>query len=238
MSQPTASFVHTSPSDAPCGADARAVTERQLEMLGRLAEVGLNVALAIERRALAMIADPSAADAAPMGEGDIGLAYARVSRAVRLTIALQSKRLEDLKTLGEEAAFEAKHAKVRADVARKVDVQQVVWRVIAAEQADQEQAEDLLRELGERLVDDTCYGDVLSRPFSEVVARICDDLGLSPDWPSLAEEAWAREEIDSGEIGWPLAERLKDRPPGPDWRRRRGARTGAERVAERASDSS
>ena len=46
---------------------------------------------------------------------------------------------------------------------------------------------------------------MLSRPISELIALICQDLGLAPDWPQLAEEAWAKAEIASGAAGAPLA---------------------------------
>jgi len=35
-------------------------------------------------------------------------------------------------------------------------------------------------------------------PVSEIIAHICRDLRLEPDWPQLAEEAWAQDEIASG----------------------------------------
>jgi len=68
--------------------------ERQMEVLGRLAEVGLQVALAVERQAQA---DP---DGAALQA--IALAYSRVSRAVRLTLALQGRLEDDLAALGGE----------------------------------------------------------------------------------------------------------------------------------------
>ncbi|MDB5459102.1 MAG: hypothetical protein JWO72_843, partial [Caulobacteraceae bacterium] len=69
------------------------------------------------------------------------------------------------------------------------------------------------------LDDEDLYGDVLARPFSEVVADICRDLGLDPDWSRLAQEPWARAEIDSGQAGGPLAALpaggAEARPPPP-----------------------
>jgi hypothetical protein len=68
-------------------------------------------------------------------------------------------------------------------------------------------------EASERLDRDDVYGDLLARPVSELVALICRDLGLDPDWPVLADEAWAREEMADGAPGWPLAG-LGNPPPG------------------------
>lgn len=80
---------------APAGAEAQArgLIQRQLAVLGRLAEAGLNIALAVERQATA--AEPATeaepADTVQVVQGDVALAYGRVSRAVRLTIALQAR---------------------------------------------------------------------------------------------------------------------------------------------------
>ncbi|CAN7213467.1 hypothetical protein LJR219_000683 [Phenylobacterium sp. LjRoot219] len=57
MSRPATLSAAATPgaSDAPAAADGalRAVFERQLAVLGRLAEAGLNIALSVERRATA-----------------------------------------------------------------------------------------------------------------------------------------------------------------------------------------
>ena len=193
---------------APCGdrvlERARPLIERQLAVLGRLAEVGLEIALALEQQA-------KGGAETPVVQGDIALAYSRVARAVRLTIALQSKLIEDLQALETGAAMQALRAEAEEDNAawdqdelRKADIEQVILRAVRAEHPDEDTVDRLIIEAGERLDGDTLYGDVLSRPMSEIIALICRDLGLSPDWSRLAEEAWAREEIEDGEIGWPL----------------------------------
>ncbi|MDB5460338.1 MAG: hypothetical protein JWO72_2079 [Caulobacteraceae bacterium] len=211
----------TAPSHADaCGAPAggaddwaRPLIERQLALLGRLAEAGLEIAVAIERQATGM-ATPARSDAnpAPVVRGDIALAYGRVARAVRMTLALQSKLIKDLQALEEGAAralvaAEAEQDNARLDLedARKARVERIVARVIQAELDDEDAVERLADEASERLDDEDLYGDVLARPFSEIVADICRDLGLDPDWSRLAQEPWARAEIDSGQAGAPLA---------------------------------
>ena len=52
--------------------------------------------------------------------------------------------------------------------------------------------------------------------MSEIVARICKDLGLEPDWNKLAEELWAKAEIATGDPGWPLAGRARAPEPVPE----------------------
>ena len=85
------------PANAPV-TPARTLAEQQLAMLTRLAEIGLNAAAAVERRALALA--EASGEAGPIGT-DPGLAYARIARAVRMTIALQSRLLKELAAPGE-----------------------------------------------------------------------------------------------------------------------------------------
>ncbi|CAN7241240.1 hypothetical protein LJR219_000959 [Phenylobacterium sp. LjRoot219] len=200
----------------------RALIERQLWVLGRLAEAGLNVALAIERQATAA-APPHAAEApeaaeppatpapGPVVQGDVALAYARASRAVRLTVALQARLIKDLQALDEAAVrlrrgeqVEAERERQTLETARKARVERIVERVIRAELSDEDEVDRLAEAAWERLDHDEIYGDLLAQPVGEIIARVCRDLGLSPDWSRLAEEAWAREEIDSGALGSPF----------------------------------
>jgi hypothetical protein len=140
-------------------------------VLGRLAEAGLNVALAIEKQAMAA-ANDGAADSAKDGaaapapqvvHGDLALAYGRVARGVRLTIALQAKALHDLQTLDERCERYQKVApseRREAGTARKARVERILGRVIAAEVADEAEVDRLADEAFERLDDDDIYGDL------------------------------------------------------------------------------
>jgi hypothetical protein len=200
----------------PCPADeadwARGFAMRRLQILGELAELGLDVARAVERQA-------SGAAEAPVVQGDVALAYARVSRAVRLTLMLQSKLIEALKT-GDAAADQARaeaaqeSGRFSPEYQRKMRVERIVERLAEAEHPDAEDlVTDLIHEAGERLDDEDVYGDLMERPLSELVARLCKDLGLEPDWADLAGELWAVREIESGQVGWPLEGLAQTRPP-------------------------
>jgi hypothetical protein len=189
------------------GADdgVRARIERQLEMLGELAELGLEVARIVERRAKAVDAGTSDADL----QG-VAMAYARVARAVRMTLLLQSRLINELKSHEMAAAREAALALRAEDRARlapheehKARVERIVERVAKAQVDDEDEVERLVDEAGERLDDDDIYGDVTARPIGELVALVCRDLGLDPDWTRLADEAWAQAEIEGGAAGWP-----------------------------------
>jgi hypothetical protein len=197
-------------TDAPACADdagdwARPLLERQLWILGQLAEGGLEIARAIERAATDEGSDDAVRAAAPM-------AYARVARAVRLTILLQSKLIADLQALEAKAAREVRSEKIdqkvdRPDLLRRqmARIHRIVRRVAWAQGKAIEEVERLARDAVDRLDQDELYGDLLSRPVSEIIAHICRDLRLEPDWPQLAEEAWAQDEIASGAAGAPLA---------------------------------
>ena len=186
----------------------RALAMRQLQVLGELAEQGLEIGRVIEARA----------KAAQPGDGvdlnALAMAHARVARAVRMGILLQSRLIADMQAFEEHAARKAAaraaaQARRDPDYVHKARVEGIVERVAKAEFGDDEDEIDrLAAEASERLDDDDIYGEVLNRPIGELVALICRDLGLRPDWARLAEEAWAREEIESGAAGSPFA-----RPP-------------------------
>ncbi len=132
----------------------------------------------------------------------------------KLTALLQTRLLKDMDEARARAAFdrirEAAMPPVAdddAEEARRTDplyvhkarVEAIVERIAKGKaKNDEEKVDRLIREAGERLDDEDIYGDVLERPVGELVALICRDLGLDPDWTRLAEEAWAQEEIRIG----------------------------------------
>jgi hypothetical protein len=188
---------------------------RQLQVLGELAELGLDLARAIARPATAETtpdAPPETPTAPHAAKGDVCLAFARAARAVRLTIALQSRLIGELRALDEVADRHRTAGPIIAARERKARVQRIVERVLEAEIGDANEYHRLAAEARERLEHDEIYGDVLTRPVGELIALICRDLGLSPDWSRLAQEAWAQEEIASGQVGSPFIPRQGRRP--------------------------
>ena len=186
---------------------SRPFVMRELQLLGDLAEIGLKLARAVEKRIDNAAPDE---DLRP-----VAMAYNRTARAVRLTLMLHSKIIKDRKAeedpiLKARAEAEAEAAKVQARLdpvyQRKVRVEEIVGRVaMARHQGDEPVVGRLMRESQDRLDDEDLYGDLLERPLSELVARLCKDLGLDPDWAELAQELWAVREVESGDVGWPLA---------------------------------
>jgi chorismate mutase len=128
---------------------------------------------------------------------------------VRLTHVLQASLIKDLQALDERGTLRQNAARAerrKLEDARKARVERIVERVIQAEfeDKDEDEIDRLAEEACERLEHDDIYGDLMARPVSEIIALVCRDLGLAPDWSRLAEEAWAQEEIDSGVAAAPL----------------------------------
>jgi hypothetical protein len=178
-------------------------------MLDRLAEAGLEIAIALETRAKGAASAP--ADD-PVDLDAVALGYSRVARAVRLSILLQSKLIADrddaararAERRAEAEARKANEPWDREELARD-RVARILRRVIHAEHEDEDRIERLVAEACERVEDDDCYGSASLRPMSEMVADICKDLGLNPDWAAMAVESWAMEEMRSGAVGRPLS---------------------------------
>jgi hypothetical protein len=147
---------------------ARPLVERQLAMLTRLAEIGMEIAEEAGRQATGR---GRPAEGTPMR--DPGLIYARVARAVRMTIALQSRLTDDLAGLARAADM------ARADRRRRLD--RLVERAVEAEHAEGDDTGRLRDEARERLTDAELDAELDGLTFVEAVARICEDLGLSPD---------------------------------------------------------
>jgi hypothetical protein len=180
-----------------CGA-AEARTERHLRMLEDLAEIGMDLARTVQRQAH----EQAAAD---LDAAALGLVFSRIARAVRQTVALEARLAEDRQA--KTAAQVARQSHARA-TRRRRDVRAVVEQTIEADAAESD-LEDLLLDLEERLVDydDTDFAD---RPVGELVARICRDLGVTPDWSLWEDEDWAIEEAAARPRGSPYATRDPD----------------------------
>ena len=100
-----------------------------------------------------------------------------------MTIALQSRLMNDLAAL-DRAEDKAESGRAAT---RRWRLHRLVERAIEAEHADNEALDrGAIRRLSfaacERLTDAEADADIAGLPFAEVVARICADLGLSPEW--------------------------------------------------------
>jgi hypothetical protein len=162
---------------------ATARTERHLQMLQELGELGMKLARAVTEQAVETAAEP---------DRDLGLVFSRIARAVRQTIALEAKLADDGRA--ETAARVGGETRTRAH-RHKRQVKRLVERAIEAD-ADPSDHENLFFDLVERLEDDYDEADFADRPIGELVQRICKDLGLTAN-PSLwQDDDWAVEEAN------------------------------------------
>ncbi|MDB5481016.1 MAG: hypothetical protein JWO83_2069 [Caulobacteraceae bacterium] len=182
---------------------AIARAERRLAMLARLAELGMQLVEKLTERAV------SDSDREP--KHDPGQSFARASRAVRLSLALEAKFEQDLAALREGRAPTAPAVDPDAwtppdDPGRKKTrdhpsahrnrVRDNVWDVINHETSitDLLPSYEVLDDLHERLTEGERYDSFLYRPLRESVEAICKDLGLTFDASRWTEDGFPPDE--------------------------------------------
>jgi len=169
--------------------------ERRLRLLEELAEICMELARALK---------PCAQAAETPGK-DPAAAFAPLSRAIRLTLALEAKTDEALRDLKagvvrareEERVQAAKRARVAEDAAqeaREDRVRDLVLNVAERECEDIDDFDNIYEALKERLEEDEAYVDCGDRPLRETVERLCKDLQLTPDWSRWDGEGWIVED--------------------------------------------
>ena len=236
------SLAYAAPSEPGGEANPRfARAEARLAMLRELAELGMT----LTRNLVASTQAPAAADRdnaaaePPPPRHDPANAFARLSRAVRLTLALEASAEDDLATLRAEGSLkpvkgptiDARDAKVDQpplDPFPPVDhpsafrnkVRDCVYRVLNAEVEDLRPAQERMHSLYERLQEGRCYDAFIYRPLREAVAAICDDLGLSPNWTGWTDDGWPPEPPPPPGVGVRCWEMMWG--PKPDWMRAPG----------------
>jgi hypothetical protein len=171
----------------------RSLALQQVQMLTRLAEIGMQLAetegdhaLAAQARAAEPQAEPAAEPAAaPRAEArEAGLAFTRFARSVQRSLALRARAADRL-CADDKADAAEREAGRRARRARhQAEVEHVLRDVISEEVADPARAKALQEELEERVWD--LYEDpevrVEDRPLGSVMAGLACGLGLSAEW--------------------------------------------------------
>jgi hypothetical protein len=169
--------------------------ERRLRLLEEMSEIGMELLRGLKPSAAA---DEAADEAADRVKGrDPADAFARLSRAIRLTLTLEAKTdtwLWDLRAgiarMREEEQTQAAKQAVIDSEARTERLRNLVARVAEAEIPDIEDLNRLDEALEERLYEDEAYYDCTERPLRETVERLCKDLDLNPDWSRWGDEGW------------------------------------------------
>jgi hypothetical protein len=189
------------PDDDPPAVDevgrlARSVAraERRLRVLEEIGEIGMRLMRKLE--------DPQAkgaASEAPLPDSAAG--FAKLSRAVRLTLDLERRIEEDLRaTLAGETTVRAARRETRERLALEADekrcqdaqnrVADQVGIAIAREVETEKEFEERHAARDERLEWDAAYDELQDRPLREVVEQLCADLELTPDWSDWTDEGW------------------------------------------------
>ena len=216
--------------DAEPGPEARAA--RRIAVAHRLVEMGLEVAEAVQRRALAQLAD-EAEGQADDGEGAKGrrtdpvAAVERVARTVRLSLALAARldgeepvrraRMRSDEAAERDAEAEARKRAREAEQAaerfhdrlREATVLEVMEATLKASGLNGgevcERVEEIEDRMAEALSEREWEYDYIRRPVGAVIAKFCEDYGLEPDWSLWAGEDWAIEEATTNAEGSPYA---------------------------------
>ncbi|MDB5464903.1 MAG: hypothetical protein JWP23_3292 [Phenylobacterium sp.] len=157
--------------------DPTEITERRGRILAELSELGLTLARSIHGRAMTAEDDKSASD--------LGLAFHRISRSVRQTLALEAKLERDQRREAREdreAGEGQPERRLRDQVRikrRKTDVrealQQVIW-----DEAEGEESDDLLDLLDDHLEVAARSDDFGLDPLDHHIARLCAEFGFTP----------------------------------------------------------
>jgi hypothetical protein len=207
------SGVFDAPSSAETDDPREQRAQRRLRALEELTDICMAVARALGERALE-------AAAAGQDAEKIALTLSRVSRSVRLTVALEEKldagrkaragkAQTDLtetdgaetggaETGGAEQWADAQRHRDQAAAARakmqRALVSDALTQAIEAE-APEREVENLLSDLYERLDDPSDDAEFANRPVGE---RVCRDLGLIPSDGLGVQQAWAAEPAEAG----------------------------------------
>jgi hypothetical protein len=228
---------------ASCGrAPLEAMQDAHARMLRRMAEIVLDVAEAVRGEVMAAQAEPAPA-AAPAAEpeapaapvrmsrlagADVGLTLSRLSRSLRLTLALERRFADaersfvaEARAQGlaeEDAAAQAEAAwREQLDEARQTKQQAIqIVKTMAVEQLTDKgvpeaeiDRESLFAELNEKLADDSDLELLVDYGLRDLVGLLCQGMGLPFDWREYKSDLALRNE-------W-LDELPPEPPAHPGW---------------------
>jgi hypothetical protein len=208
---PSASPAATVPAgDGPgncalCEGEPGRLSQWRLRLLERAAESAVTVLEKITADVMAGKSTGQFQLGEATHEGDLGLIYSRIAKALRQALALHAKFEDDsYKTIQERAAEAAARQAREAQRAAALEangkshkkrlVERAVRLAMDAELAEDEEKFDrsaVSRELFERLGDFDDYSDCGRKPVSEIVAGICKVMGLKFDPIWWEDEPWA-----------------------------------------------
>jgi hypothetical protein len=201
--------IDANPNASQDPAAARAA--RRLALLEEMAEIGMNLL----RRTPSEMDDDKAADQ-----------FAKLSRAVRLTLALEEKTERFLAELTsgalvkprtETPASPSDHGRKHADDQRKADAFDLLVAISESEGESLESFERLCDAVDERYAafDPAAPSET---PLAPRIERLCRHLGLAPELSQRVGEGWNAGDL-AGRPGlspWREAPNATAIPPAPD----------------------
>ena len=155
-----------------------------LTRLDRLAEIAMAMAETVGERA---VKDPCEADVAT---------FEKISQIVRKVIALRAHLGQGFLAEGKRLIAEREEARQQALLTHDVRKQTIIVDMVAQAGAETfpdrpQDAAAMIRRDARRLLEDLDdYGNYLDLPVGETVARLCQDLGLDPDWCLDGDDHW------------------------------------------------
>ena len=162
------------------------------EILHELVEMATNLARAVHRQATTQPAPEPASHPAPAPQPDPSIAFDRIARTIRRTIALARKLTEPAQPRPAERA--AAGAEQRRRAARKQiirEVEDTIHREAHGPEAEV-RAESLHAELYERLDTLDLDDDIDNLPIADIIAAIRRDLGIAAHINSRGISPWKR----------------------------------------------
>ena len=227
---------------------APAWADEHLEVLKDLRVMGMTLARTLTRQVVRQaqadeaLAEAGEAVSAPprrIAAIDPALSFSRISRAVRLTLALEARTHQMIEDAARKAARGGGAANddgsgdpdgsidyegVRRKLAPKIhaivhgerdyQTRRIVEETIEAACDDLDDVDRLKEELKERLEDDEVFSGRGAWPIGETIALICQDLGLTPDWDRWENQGWARAEAAESPLNSPYATVVRPTRPG------------------------
>jgi hypothetical protein len=196
-------------ADACHGAPLPERTQRHLRLFEELTDICMGTARALAREA----------DQSKTLRPGLGLEIARVAKAVRLTLAMESKIAEgrlsaELKAQEARARHTAAHSTQIAE--RREDIATAALITIR-ERGDENETLALMQDLDDVLADIPDL-DIQTQPIGTLAMKVCHALNLPFDPDRFTEEAWATEERALRHPASPYAAGAKAwRDRGPIW---------------------
>ena len=186
-------------------------------MLRELADIGMEIARAVqgEVRARAEAVEDEATES-PKIVAELGLAFSRVSRAVRQTLALEA-RLEDDRLAREQLAKASEEASAQSNKElseRAAKVRAKLMQLIHPDRERDHRWDDVpWEDLNDEEDEERGEGLVSDRPPADVVAGASRDLGIEPDLGLWTDEEGAAASASRGVDRAPPVVHARDREP-------------------------